>query len=121
MQSLELLKKYTPYKLRKTLAEALILSKIDYGSVVYQNIPKFLINRLQKVQTISARYVLHRYPKECGGMKLGWLPIIERFEFDTTKLAFKALRYLEWSDYLSLKFHKLLTVTLKNSDDYKLP
>ena len=54
-------------------------------------------------------------------MKLGWLPIIERFEFDTTKLAFEALRYLEWSDYLSLKFHKLLTVTLKNSDDYKLP
>ena len=117
----KLLKRYNPYKLRKTLAEALILSKIDYGSVVYQNIPKFLINRLQKVQTISAGYVLHRYPKECGGMKLGWLPIIERFEFNATKLAFKALHYSEWSDYLPLKFHKSLTVTLKNSDDYKLP
>ena len=90
LRSLKLLKRYTPYKLRKTLAEALILSKIDYGSDVYQNIPKFLIKRLQKVQTISAGYVLNRYAKECNVIKLGWLPIIERFEFNTTKLAFKA-------------------------------
>ena len=48
LQSLKLLKRYIPYKLRKTLAEALILSKIDYGRVVYQNVPKFLIKRLQK-------------------------------------------------------------------------
>ena len=52
LRPLKLLKRYTPYKLRKTLAEALILSKIDYGGVVYQNVPKFLIKRLQKVQTI---------------------------------------------------------------------
>ena len=38
LRSLKLFKRYTPYKLRKTLAEALILSKIDYGSVVYQNV-----------------------------------------------------------------------------------
>ena len=35
LQSPKLLKRYNPYKLRKTLAEALILSKIDYGRVVY--------------------------------------------------------------------------------------
>ena len=105
LRSLKLLKRYTPYKLRKTLAKALILSKIDYGSVVYQNVPKFLIKRLQKVQTISAGYVLNRYAEECDAIKLGWLPIIERFEFNT-KLAFKALHYPEWPDYLPLKFHK---------------
>ena len=44
--SLKLLKRYTSYKLRKTLVEALMLSAIDYGSVVYQNVPKFLIKRL---------------------------------------------------------------------------
>ena len=63
LRSLKLLKQYTPYKLRKTLAEALTLSKIDYGSAVYQNVPKFLIKRLQKVQTISAGYVLNHYAK----------------------------------------------------------
>ena len=45
--SLKLLKRYTPYEIRKTLSEAL-LSKIDYGSVVYQKVPKFLITSLQK-------------------------------------------------------------------------
>ena len=100
------MKRYTPYKLRKTLAEALILSKFDYGNVAYQNVPKFLIKRLQKVQTISAVYVLNLYAKECDVIKLGWLPIIERNEFNTTKLAFKALYCSEWPGYLPLKFHK---------------
>ena len=63
LRSLKLLKQYTPYKLRKTLAEALTLLKIDYGSAVYQNVPKFLIKRLQNVQTIFARYVLNHYAK----------------------------------------------------------
>ena len=63
LRSLKLLKHYTPYKLRKTLAEALTLLKIDYGSAVYQNVPKFLIKRLQKVQTISAGYELNHFAK----------------------------------------------------------
>ena len=95
--------------------------KIDYGSIVYQNVPKFLIKRLQNVQMISAGYVLNRYAKECDVIKLGWLPIIERFKFNTTKLAFKALNYPEWPYYLSLKFHKSnYRVTFRNSNDYKL-
>ena len=107
LRPLKLLKRYTPYKLRKTLAEALILSKIDYGGVVYQNVPKFLIKRLQKVQTIFSGYVLNLYAKECDVIKLGWLPIIERFEFSTTKVAFKALHCPEWPDYLPLKSNQI--------------
>ena len=82
LRLLKLFKKYTTYNLRKT-AETLTLSKIDYGSLVYQNVPKFLIKRLQKVKTICAGYVLNRYAKECDGIKFG-LPITERFEFNTT-------------------------------------
>ena len=87
LRLLKLLKKYTTCNLTKT-AETLILSKIDYGSLVYLNVPKCLIKRLQKVKTISAGYVLNRYAKECDGIKFG-LPITERFEFNTTKLEFK--------------------------------
>ena len=86
LRSLKLLKRYTPFKLRKTLVESLILSKIDYGSVLYQNVPKYQIKRLQRVQTISAGYVLNRYANEADTINLGWLPITERFEFNTTKL-----------------------------------
>ena len=65
---------------------------------------------------------MNGYAKESDVIKLGWLPIIERFEFKTTKLTFKALRCPEWPDYLPLKFHKSnRRVTLRNNDDHKLP
>ena len=122
LRSLKLLKIYTPGKLRKTLTEVLMFSKIDYGSAVYQIVPKFPVKRLQKAQMISAGYVLNSYAKECDVIKLGWVLIIERFEFNTIKLAFKALHCLEWLRYLPLKFQKSnYRVTLRNSDDYKLP
>ena len=54
--------------------------------------------------------------------KLELLPIFERFEFNATKLALKALHCLEWTDYLALKFHKSnYEVTLRNSDDSNYP
>ena len=45
LQSLKLLKRHTPHKLRKT-AEA--LTKTDYGSVVYQNLPKITDQKITK-------------------------------------------------------------------------
>ena len=121
LRSLKLLKRYTPCKLRKTLAEVLMFSKIDYGSAVYQNVPKFLVKRLH-LEMISAGYVLNSYAKECDVIKFGWLLIIERFEFNTTKLAFKALHCLEWLRFLPFKLQKSnYRVTLRNSDNYKLP
>ena len=118
----EISKNVEAYKLRKTLAEALILSEIDYGGVVYQNVPTFLIKGLQNVQMISPGYVLNRCAKECDVIKFGRLPIIERFEFNTTKLAFNALNRPERPDYLPLKFDKSnCRVTPRNSDDYRLP
>ena len=121
-RSLKFLKRYTPCKLRKTLAEVLMFSETDNGSAVYQNVPKFPVKRLLKVQMISAGYVLNSDAKECDVIKLGWLLIIERFEFNTTKLAFKALHCPEWLRYLPLNFQKSnYRVKLRNSDDYKLP
>ena len=47
--TLRALSRFTPMKVRKTLAEALILSKINYCNVVYDQLPKYLISRLQRV------------------------------------------------------------------------
>ena len=53
---------------------------------------------------------------------MGGYQLLRDFKFNTTKLAFKALHCPEWPDYLPLKFHKSnYRVTLRNSDDYKLP
>ena len=48
--ALQKFSRFTPMKVKKTLAEALILSKINYCNVVYGQLPKYLINRLQRVQ-----------------------------------------------------------------------
>ena len=34
--------RFTPFHVRKSLAEALILSKLNYGNVVFSQIPKYL-------------------------------------------------------------------------------
>ena len=52
----------TPMKVRKTFAEALILSKINYCNM-YGQLPEYLINRLQRVQNTSAGYVYGRHAK----------------------------------------------------------
>ena len=52
--------RFTPMKVRKTLAEALILSKINYCNVVFGQLSKYLINRLQRVQNTTAGYVYGR-------------------------------------------------------------
>ena len=56
-------RRITPTKIRKTLAKALILSKINYWNVVYGQLPKHLINRLQPVQKTTAAYFYGWYVK----------------------------------------------------------
>ena len=50
-------------KIRKTLAKALILSKINYYNMVHGQLPKYLINRLQRVQKTTADYFYGWYVK----------------------------------------------------------
>ena len=89
-------------KARKTLAEALILLKMNYCNVVYGQLPKYLINRLQRVQNATAGYVYGRYTKILGVINLNWLPIEENIEMNTFKLAQKSLNEELWPNYLKL-------------------
>ena len=73
-------------KFRKTLAEALILSKINYWIQVYGQQRNYLINRLQQVQNIIAGYVYGRYANMLDAINLNWLPTEENIETNTVKL-----------------------------------
>ena len=87
-------------KVRKTLAEALILSKINYCNMVYVKLPKYLIDRLQRVQNTTASYVYGRYAKMLDVINLNWLPFEENIEINTVKLARKSLNDELWPNYL---------------------
>ena len=46
LPTLRLLKRFLPFKIRKELVQTLILSKVDYGNIVFNPIPKTLQSRL---------------------------------------------------------------------------
>ncbi|XP_066912127.1 uncharacterized protein [Clytia hemisphaerica] len=49
LRSLRKFSRFTPFSVRKTLAETLILSKLNYSNVVFAQIPKYQLDRLQKI------------------------------------------------------------------------
>ena len=61
LRALRNFRRFTPFHVRKTLAEILILLKINYCNVVDAQLPNYLFDRLQKIQNIAAGYVRLRY------------------------------------------------------------
>ena len=113
-------------KVRKTLAEALILSKINYCNMVNDQLPKYLIKRFQRVQNTTAGYVYGRYAKTFDVISLNWLPIEKNIEMNTVKVVQKSLNNELWSNYLKLALIERiknlrssnLRPTIKQGDDY---
>ena len=60
LRRLRQFKRFTPYKALKSLAEILIISRIRYCLLVYSQLPKYQIQRLQKTHNRVASYVLGR-------------------------------------------------------------
>ena len=88
---LKKIKRFTPYHIIKQLAEALVLSKLDYCNVLYHGMLEYLIRRLQRVENTAAGFVQGRYANTENALELNWLSVKEIIEFDIAKLAFKAI------------------------------
>ena len=120
LRSLRLVKRFTPLKVRKALAQAMVLSLINYGNSIYgHDIPQHLVMRLQKTQNSAASYVLGRYAKEEDNINLGWLPIKEQIKYSTVILTFKALNDERWPSYLKVEKVEERR-RLRNSDEMKV-
>ena len=78
-----------PFKLKRQVAELLVLSKMDYADAVFRPLSLRLLKRLQKVQNAAASFVLGLYAKEKDVITLGWLPMKERIDWHLMKLSFK--------------------------------
>ena len=103
LRMLSKIKRFTPYYVRKQLAETLVLSRIDYGNAVYHSAPAYLLNRLQRVINASAGYVRRSYSNDNDIIKMRWLPIIERLEFSIAKLAWKSINSSDWPKFLPMQ------------------
>jgi len=116
LQTLKRFRRFTPAKTRKTLAEALVLSKLNYCNIVFSQLPKYQLDRLQRVQTCAAGYVLSRYAK----LTLNWLPIRECIDWNLTKYAYRSMTSGNWPSYLRTETVEIFRDLRSNDDGPKL-
>ena len=92
----------------KTLACAVVLSKLDYRNSLLSSCPKQLLNKLQKVQNSAARLVFKARKQERIKpllQKLHWLPVHSRIQYKISTLC-----YNSFSETYPLYLSELLTV-----------
>ena len=77
------------------------------------------LNSLQRLQKVAVSFVLGRYCSRDDIVKLNWLPIKERREFNYLKLTHKAIHAENWPDINKLEI-KTTGRALRNSDEIKL-
>ena len=99
LRVLRKLKHFTNFNLRKRLEELLELSRHDYiyCDSVFSPLPQYLMKRLQKIEFAAASFVYGRYINKIGDiLKLNWLSVEERRDFNLLKFTFKALHFQQW-------------------------
>ena len=105
--TLRKIKNFTPFYLRKQLAEQLILSKMDYGDLVFNPLPNYLLKRLQKIQFSAASFVTGNYVNSIEDLlKLNWLPMYERRQFNLLKAIHKSIYSQHWPKHAAVDVHK---------------
>ena len=114
------LRNLAPYHARKQFVESLVMSKLDYGCVVFYPLREYQMKRLQRVQSTCAGYVLGRYAVLEDLQKLNWLQVIKRRDLALLKITHKALYDDVWPDYLRLKFHTVSAYNLRSLEALKL-
>ena len=77
LKMLKKLKRYTYHQTRKHLVESLILSKIDYCNVSFKGLPKYQIQRVNKLIQAWAGFVKCKYGEIKDIADLNWLLIEE--------------------------------------------
>jgi hypothetical protein len=88
------IRKYLSVDICKMLASSLILSHLDYANSLLYGLAACDINRLQRVQNLSAKMILGRskYDSSTQCLKeLHWLPVAYRIKFKIVVLVFKCL------------------------------
>jgi len=78
----------------KCLTHSLIVSHLDYANSLYYNLPKRLLNKLERVQNAAVRLIFQLDRKDHVTelkMSLHWLPVEARVEFKILTLTYKAI------------------------------
>ena len=103
LRILKTFKLFIPWNVQKSLAESLILSRINYCIIAHSQIPKYIQNRLQHLYNCAAGYVIGKYAYKLDVINLNWLPVAENRDFNISKFAYHGLHDKNWPEYLPIK------------------
>jgi hypothetical protein len=87
----------------KTLVQALVTSRLDYGNALLYGVPNTVLKRLQRVQNCAARLITRTRKREHISpvlRELHWIPVQHRPSYKILMYVYKALHGLA-PDYLS--------------------
>ena len=94
LRNISRIRKYLTDEACKTLVQALVTSRIDYGNVLLYGLPRTTIGHLQRVQNSAARVVM-KIPRTEHITpilrELHWLPVERRIEYKLLLYTYKAL------------------------------
>ena len=115
---LRYLRRTASFRLRKQLAESLLLTKIYYCSSLFFNLPQLQLKKLDTLLCRIASFVTLKYCTIEDLVNLGWLPMKQRIDFELMKLAHKSIHQNDFPSYL--KGFKLRTAGRKtrNAEDH---
>ena len=116
LRTLRKLKNFTNFKLRKQLAESLILYKLDYCQIIFNPISEYLVLMLQRV-------IIIKYVRETKDLvKIGWLPVKGRRQWNLLKATHQALYSDKWPTHTSLtKVNYLRTLRSSSAPSVYIP
>ena len=94
----------TAQETKTSLAQSLVLSKLNFNDTVTYSLPAFLQKKVQRVQNAAVSFSLNRFFSEKDVLDVGWLPTLECTQ-NILKLVPKALHKDTWPSSLALIRH----------------
>jgi len=122
IRNIGLICKYINDETCKTLVQALIISRLDYGNALLYNIPLSLTNCLHRVKNCAARLVTQTRKKEHITpiwFQLHWFPVRFRSLYKNLFITFNVLSGTA-PVYLSDLIGKYIPVRMLRSESYSL-
>jgi hypothetical protein len=97
LRAISKIRKCLPEATCKTLVQALVISRLDYGNALYNGLPQALLSRLQRTQNAAARVITgaKRHDHITPHLQsLHWLPVQSRVQYKLLLHTFKAINHL---------------------------
>ena len=117
---LRYLRRTASFRIRKQLAESLLISRLHYCISLFWNLSQARIKKLDKLKCRIASFVTQKFATTEDLIQLGWLPMKQQVEFNIMKLAHKSIHNEYFPSYLKGFETKISTRATRSQLDNKL-